>query len=83
MTGSVASIIVNLFFLSISKYEFLNGLSLLRYTTKILFASLNFRMLNVSFVSHVLDFVIVIIFGAGYKFLKLFFIYFKLTSLCQ
>ena len=56
---------------------------LLRYTTKILFASLNFPMLNVSVVSHFLDFGIVIVFGAGYKYLKLFLIYFKLTCLCQ
>jgi len=56
---------------------------LLKYATKILVAYLNFPMLNVSVVSHFLDFVIVIIFGAGYKFLKLFLIYFKLTCLCQ
>jgi hypothetical protein len=52
---------------------------LLSYTTKILFTSLNSPMLNVPGVSHFLDFVIVIIFGAGYKLLKLFPLYFKLT----
>jgi len=47
-------------------------------STKILFVALNFPMLSVSVVSHFLYFVIVIIFGEQYKFLKLFLIYFKL-----
>jgi hypothetical protein len=53
---------------------------LLRFTTKLLFASLNFPMVSVPVVSHFLDFVIVIIFGEGCKF---FLIYCKLTCLCQ
>jgi len=40
-------------------------------------------MLNFSVVSRFLGFVIVIISGADYKFLKFFLLYFKITCLCQ